>query len=189
MTYANKALSYARALTPIEDHRQEITVRFYDFLQLQRTQHDHDMRNHFDIVSLHKTERMKHYGLHYAKYVGRLARGSNEIKPVERTLVDALLVNLSAANTLQQDLSREKFEDGASRGNDLFSFFADASGRFADACEKIDHMEDFVSIARDANKDITQWIMWIAVERELDLIKGINERRQELSARHFYIAD
>ena len=43
---------------------------------LQQEQHAHDMRNHFDIMSLHKTERLKHYGLHFAKYVGRLARES-----------------------------------------------------------------------------------------------------------------
>ena len=77
--------------------------------RLQREQHAHDMRNHFDIISLHKTERLKHYGLHFAKYVGRLARESTELKPIERTLVDALLVGLSTANTLHQDLSNEQF--------------------------------------------------------------------------------
>src|SRR5712691_13401557 len=78
-----------------------------DFTRLQSEQYAHDMRNHFDIISLHKTDRLKHYGLHFAKYVGRLARESAEMKPVERTLVDTLLVSLSAANTLHQDLSKE----------------------------------------------------------------------------------
>jgi hypothetical protein len=77
-----------------------------DMANLQRAQYAHDMRNHFDIVSLHKNDRLKHYGLHFAKYVGRLARGTDEAKPVERTLVDAILVSLSTANTLHQDLSK-----------------------------------------------------------------------------------
>jgi hypothetical protein len=62
---------------------------------LQSAQYSHDMRNHFDILSLPKTDRLKHYGLHFAKYVGRLARGADEPKSVERTLVDAILVSLS----------------------------------------------------------------------------------------------
>src|SRR2546423_6600598 len=89
-----------------------------ELARLQCEQHSHDMRNHFDIISLHKTERLKHYGLHFAKYVGRLARESAEMKPVERTLVDTLLVGLSAANTLHQDLSKERF-DATHRGSQL----------------------------------------------------------------------
>ncbi|MBB5666173.1 hypothetical protein GGE68_004403 [Rhizobium leguminosarum] len=182
-----KAIDFTK-LSPFEGSKQEeIAVHANDFAQLQRTQHVHDMRNHFDIVSLHKTERMKHYGLHYAKYVGRLARGSSEPKPVQRTLVDALLVNLSAANTLAQDLSRENLL--APTGRDLFLIFADASGRFADACEKIDHMEDFVSIARQANKDIACWVLAMTETLSVDLLKEVSVRRRELSERHFYIAD
>src|SRR5258708_8222142 len=105
-----------------------------DLGTLQREQHAHDMRNHFDIVSLHKTDRMKHYGLHFAKYVGRLARESGETKPVERTLVDTLLVSLSAANTLHQDLSKENYLlSGVTDQVDPWRAFADAAGRFADA--------------------------------------------------------
>jgi hypothetical protein len=53
-----------------------------DILELQREQFRHDRRNHFDILSLHKNDRLKHYGLHYCKYVGRLARGVDEPKTV-----------------------------------------------------------------------------------------------------------
>ena len=42
-------------------------------LRLQREQYRHDQRNHSDIACLAKSERLKHYGLHFAKYVGRLA--------------------------------------------------------------------------------------------------------------------
>jgi hypothetical protein len=161
-----------------------------DLGRLQKEQHAHDMRNHFDIVSLHKNERLKHYGLHFAKYVGRLARESAEPKPVERTLVDTLLVGLSAANTLHQDLSKEQF---GSRGRDAqvdpLRLFADAAGRFADACEKIDHLEEFLPLARTANRDLVNWIIVAAADREFDLRSAIQTRRKELASRHFYIDD
>lgn len=160
-----------------------------DLGRLQREQHTHDMRNHFDIVSLHKTDRLKHYGLHFAKYVGRLARESAEIKSVERTLVDASLVNLSAANTLHQDLSKEVFEIASGPQLDPLRTLADAAGRFADACEKIDHLEEFLPIAKVANRDIVNWMMCAADERCFDLASAIRTRRKELALRHFYIED
>jgi hypothetical protein len=70
-----------------------------DIVRLQREQFQHDKRNHFDILHLSKTERLKHYGLHYCKYVGRLARGNKEPKSIEQTLTDTFLIVLSAANT------------------------------------------------------------------------------------------
>src|SRR3954447_26482631 len=135
---------------------------------LQRSQYAHDMRNHFDILALHKNDRLKHYGLHFSKYVGRLARGHAEAKPVERTVVDTLLVALSASNTLHQDLRAANIPTDYAM-LDLFRMFADAAGRFADACEKIDHMEEFLPIARTANIDILGWILASAQENEIDL--------------------
>ena len=158
--------------------------------RLQREQHAHDMRNHFDIVSLHKTERLKHYGLHFAKYVGRLARETAESKPVERTLVDTLLVALSTANTLHQDLSKEQFNlENRAMQLDPLRTFADAAGRFADACEKIDHLEEFLPLARTANRDVVSWTVSAAAHRDLDLRSAIQARRKELASRHFYIDD
>jgi hypothetical protein len=146
------------------------------------------MRNHFDILSLHKNDRLKHYGLHFAKYVGRLARGGDEPKAVERTLVDATLVCLSAANTLHQDLSKEDFSVSTPlRQVDPLRTLADASGRFADACEKIDHMEEFVPLAKGANRDIMCWLIRESGERNLLLMTEIEKRRKELARRHFFI--
>lgn len=154
---------------------------------LQREQYAHDMRNHFDIISLHKTDRLKHYGLHFSKYVGRMARATEQ-KPVERTLVDALLVSLSAANTLHQNLGEIDLARHADSAQiDSLRTLADAAGRFADACEKIDHLEQFVPIARTANGDILRWVAATANERKLDLANAVRARRQELAARHFYI--
>jgi len=66
---------------------------------------------------------------------------------------------------------------------------ADAAGRFADACEKIDHLEEFLPIARSANQDVLAWALAISEERELDLRASIKARRAELSDRQFYITD
>ena len=114
-----------------------------DLLRLQCEQYSHDRRNHSDILNLSKTDRLKHYGLHFAKYVGRLARGKDEVKSVERTIVDTFLVCLSAANTLHQELNSTSLQsDLQAKENDPVYILADAAGRFADACEKVDHMEE-----------------------------------------------
>jgi hypothetical protein len=159
-----------------------------DLLRLQTEQHAHDLRNHFDIISRHKNDRLKHYGLHFGKYVGRLAR-SGETKPVERTLTDTLLVCLSAANTLHQNLSEPQDVSLIETDQNHLLFFADAMGRFADACEKIDHMEEFVSMAKKANRDIIYLVMRIASKRGFDLGAAVKMRRRELAARQFYIQE
>jgi hypothetical protein len=162
----------------------------HDLLRLQCEQYSHDRRNHSDILNLCKTDRLKHYGLHFAKYVGRLARGTDEAKSVERTVVDTFLVCLSAANTLHQELHAIPHHSGSqNKENDPVYVLADAAGRFADACEKVDHMEEFIPIARQANADVVKWVMNIVVEREIDLEPAVKIRRKELAARQFYISD
>lgn len=161
-----------------------------DLLRLQREQYNHDRRNHSDILSLSKTDRLKHYGLHFAKYVGRLARGPDEQKSVDRTVVDTFLVCLSAANTLHQEIGLA-CSSVATTSNKIDSVyvFADAAGRFADACEKIDHMEEFIPIALEANMDVLRWVMTVALDRHIELEPAIKARRKELAARQFYISD
>lgn len=161
-----------------------------NLLRLQCEQYSHDRRNHSDILNLCKTDRLKHYGLHFAKYVGRLARGTDEAKSVERTVVDTFLVCLSAANALHQELHMLPHHSGSqNKENDPVYVLADAAGRFADACEKVDHMEEFIPIARQANADVVKWVMDIAVERDIDLEPAVTTRRKELAARQFYISD
>ena len=156
--------------------------------RLQREQFQHDKRNHFDILHLSKTDRLKHYGLHYCKYVGRLARGNNEAKSVERTLTDTFLIVLSAANTLHQELGDLSPVPSGDEVNTL-RVFADAAGRFADACEKIDHLEEFIPIARKANYDLARWVVSVAMERQLALESSVRARRKELAERNFFITD
>jgi len=159
-----------------------------DLARLQAEQYRHDQRNHFDIICLPKEDRLKHYGLHFAKYVGRLAR-TDETKSRARTLTDTALVCLSAANTLHLRLDQQSFASGLAKQIDPIRPLADAAGRFADACEKIDHLEDFLPLARQANIDVLQWVLSTAFEQSLDLNKLISERRRELAERQFYIRD
>ncbi|WP_104840051.1 hypothetical protein [Sinorhizobium fredii] len=163
----------------------------YDFLAMQQAQFRHDQRNHSDIICLPKSDRLKHYGLHFAKYVGRLARGSAEQKSTDQTLVDMTLVCLSAANALHQRIQDdiERCSQDRSDQVDPLRSLADAAGRFADACEKIDHLEDFLPVARLANIDVLSWTVRHAMERGIDLNQAIDERRKELVVRQFYIAD
>ena len=159
-------------------------------LRLQREQYRHDQRNHSDIACLHKQDRLKHYGLHFGKYVGRLARGDAEVHPVDRTITDTILICLSAANTLHQRLDKCISRKLPSTGQmDQLRSFADAAGRFADACEKIDHLEEFTSIARTANEDILNWVISSAEARGLNLQAAIRKRRAELTDKQFYVTD
>ena len=152
-------------------------------LDWQKDQYEHDMRNHFDILSLHKEERLKHYAMHFAKYAGRLARGNNEEKSTERTFVDALLVCLSVANTLHQKLSYS-----ANRTNDATLVrLTDAAGRFNDAAEKIDHLEPFIEIASESNQDILDTLLDFAVNEAVDVVRTLQSRRSELRERQFFI--
>lgn len=154
-----------------------------DLARLQCEQRGHDLKNHFEIFALHKTDRLKHYGLHFAKYVGRLARGKAEPKPVENTLVDAFLVSLSSANALNLDLSKASYA-GPNVDLDSLTTFADASGRFADGCEKIDHLEEFLPLVLRANVDIVNYLIHAAAMRRFDLKSAVEKRRQELALRN-----
>lgn len=151
----------------------------------QRAQYQHDLQNHFDILSMSRSERLKHYGLHFAKYAGRFARGDAEVKSRKDTIVDAFLVALSAANALNQALPEI---DGirTSLGTPLDLVFTDHAGRFADACEKIDHLEEFRAIALAANAALSEWIILSATATGLDIDTLVDQRRSQLARRQVF---
>jgi len=153
--------------------------------QQQQIQYDHDLKNHFDILSLSRIDRLKHYGLHFSKYAGRFARGDAEIKSRQETLTDAFLVCLSAANALNQALPERNYhENFATPLSDLE--FTDYAGRFADACEKIDHLEEFRKIALEANIGLSDWILKASAANSIDLYFLVDERRKKLAHRLVY---
>lgn len=151
----------------------------------QRAQYEHDLQNHFDILSMSRLDRLKHYGLHFAKYAGRFARGDAEVKTRKETLVDAFLVVLSAANALNQALPDvENGQPIVEAPSNLA--FTDQAGRFADACEKIDHLEEFRAIALAANAALSEWIIRSAASGGFDLDNLVDERRRQLARRRVY---
>jgi hypothetical protein len=154
-----------------------------NILNWQQDQYDHDMRNHFDIISLHKNDRLKHYAMHFAKYAGRIARGDAESKPVRRTVTDAILVCLSAANTLNQKLDYTPNQSN----NSLLIRLTDAAGRVNDAAEKLDHMEPFIEIALIGNQDIFDALLDYSSAENLDIKDLLSRRRKELRQRQFFI--
>ncbi|WP_127142584.1 hypothetical protein [Pelagibacterium montanilacus] len=151
-----------------------------DFKKQQQIQYQHDLSNHFDILAMSRVDRIKHYGLHFAKYAGRFARGNYEKKSESQTLVDAFLVSLSAANALNQLL-----EETLPHSTE-FAIFTDYSGRFADACEKIDHLEEFRDHALNANSAIMGWLVAFASIRSVDIVHLAAERRNFLARRAVY---
>ena len=154
-------------------------------LEEQKKQFKHDSSYHQDIHCLPRSERLKHYGLHFAKYCGRIAR-VDENHSFEKTLTDWFLVALSASNTLQ-----DPFRDHAELlqkqdESDELMKFVDATGRFADACEKIDHLEEFRHIAIPANREIIGMLVSIADLKGWSIAELASERRKELSNRAYY---
>lgn len=156
----------------------------YDILSWQKCQYSHDKRNHFDILSLSKSDRLKHYGLHYAKYAGRLARGNSEPKSITTTGIDSLLVTLSSANTLHQHLCTVMRH--RSYGDALLNYIS-LAGQFCDACEKIDHMEDFLTIAKDSNEGLFNLSVILLEQQNCDVESLLIDRRKQLADRQFYI--
>ena len=158
-------------------------------LKWQKDQFKHDSRNHRDVFSLHRIVRLKHYGLHLAKYVGRLARGKSEKKSIEQTIVDTMLCCLSSANALQQELNGVKSAKPFKSKSDELKYLANYVGVFTDACEKFDHIEESINMAKDSNQKILEWVLRACITHNIEIQNGIKERRGELAARQFYIED
>src|SRR5207248_2248900 len=62
-------------------------------------------------------------------------------------------------------------------------------GWITDACEKLDHLEDSIDIARTANVDILYWLIITACEQQFNLTEALYKRRKELAARQFYVTE
>jgi hypothetical protein len=152
-------------------------------LNWQRDQYEHDMKYHFDILSLNRSDRLKHYALHFAKYAGRVARGDEEQKSLVDTVTDALLVSLSTANAIHQKLGYSPEKSNKT----FFIRLTDATGRIGDAAEKIDHLEPFLEIAKRGNQDIFDALLDFGMTKALDADLLLNDRRKELRTRQFFI--
>lgn len=151
----------------------------------QRLQFAHDGRNHQDIHCLARRDRLIHYGLHFGKYCGRLARNDMN-DPHHKTLVDWLLVTLSAATALQDPLPNLAAVT-PTEFRSSFPKLCDATGRFCDACARLDGLGEFRDLAVKANRDIVRHLLGVAENAGLDLDSLLAERRRQLARRAFYV--
>jgi hypothetical protein len=123
-----------------------------DLAQLQTRQVIHDAKYHADVANMPLESRMRHLVLHFAKYVGKLAQCQSDGDPVLKdTLVDVLIIALSARGALNEDCSDSLTYSGSSLqlvgtqanalAHGVFVALARETGRMAKACEALDHNE------------------------------------------------
>jgi len=151
----------------------------------QRKQFEHDESHHTDVFCLSRADRLKHYGLHFAKYCGRLSR-DNSAEVLRKTLADWQLVSLSASLALSDNLSSGSISFPEFSKDDFLVRAIDASGRFCDACEKIDHAEPFLEAAKSSNREILHLLSSMAEQNSLSLEELVTDRRKQLRQRAFY---
>ena len=156
-------------------------------LEWQRDQYSHDERNHRDILNLSKHDRLKHYAMHYAKYVKRLLNSDKPI-PDERTAIDILLVSLSAANTIHQVLEVDR---GIVGTNDAVMDYCIAQGDFNNGAEKLDHLElrGTADLLEGGNHKVFNLSLALCMRFGVSPAEGMKSQRKVLKDRAFYIRD
>ena len=165
---------------------------------LQRSQQEHDQANHGDIFTLHAFEKLKHFHVHFSKYVGRMAgvnlntlAGMNQIWP---TVVDTALICLSAANCLKiklDELVPPEVGDeltSTQTAQHLFTQLAVATGHIAKAIDGHDHMES-VNVRTQCQPALVQIMCAVLVHArntDTDLVAAVEARRQEIRRKKLY---
>jgi hypothetical protein len=182
-----------------------------NLLGLQWIQLNHDERYHKDIVRLPVADRLKHFALHMAKYVGYFAEAidSEDSTLLERTLVDAFIISLASANTLNLDLghalsryatsevdslrtlrfklAHEFFPEGAD-GVRFLKELARRTSRFAKACESLDHVEShpFREAMSSSVLDIFQLLLAESSVAGIDPVERAKARIQDIEPRNIF---
>lgn len=175
-----------------------------ELAQLQDRQWEHDRDYHQDIHCLSKLDRLNHYVHHYSKYVGRLAHEHDEERQravLTKTIADASIVTLAAANALDLDLQTELEEtfgvshdtieewtdvvDNVDSDLDvddtrewLFSRLAIPTGNMADGLESLDHLEPVTisEIFDEALIEVLSFLMVVSHQIDEDIIDLIEQR-------------
>ncbi len=180
-------------------------------LALQWEQLKHDESYHKDIVILPLAARLKHMALHNAKYTAHFLSAVHvgDSKLFEKTLLDAFVISLASANALNQNLGvavTKAVGDAASLkeagallakrlprdGSDclwLPRTFAEHNGKFAKACESLDHIEDdvpFKKWMKEANCSLFKVILAEASAQKIDLLPLYRSRMREIEAKSIF---
>jgi hypothetical protein len=178
-------------------------------LALQWAQLKHDEAYHKDVVILPLAQRIKHMALHDAKYTAYLFEAADDGDDARfaRTLVDAFIIALASANTLNQDLGRDLSEAAsasslqelggrliASLPRDpadplwLVRQFARHTGQLAKICESWDHLEPvpFRDGMKSCNLALLTAVLAEAGARGVDLGKAYEARIRVVEARSIF---
>ncbi|MEZ5947035.1 MAG: hypothetical protein R3C04_09350 [Hyphomonas sp.] len=128
---------------------------------IQKQQLHHDENYHREIARLPMPHRLQHMALHISKYFARLVAGELDDQARLRLWTDAFIISVSTCNILNRKLediwgvnssSMSASElagwiDRAFSADDLPSGrirrFAECTEQMANACEKMDHIEEF----------------------------------------------
>src|SRR5438128_436471 len=180
------------------------------FLALQWPQLKHDEAYHKDVVILPLAQRIKHMALHNAKYTAYLldAAESGDGTRFTNTLIDAFIIALASANTLNQDLGLELGE-GAETSSSLQALganlmvdlpradadplwlvrtFARHNGQLAKACESWDHLESvpFREAMKSCNVALLKAVLAEASARGLNIGEAYKTRIREVETRSIF---
>lgn len=175
-------------------------------LPLQKQQADHDDRAHRDILALDTQTRIKHMVLHFLKYVGKAAEAkeTGDQASLERALLDAFVICLATANSLNVSLGEGlgEAEDLKSlvkslardiHTTDLFSEtvyrLSRPAGRMAKAVESSDHWEkgDFRGEMEKLIVELTKNVMGLIGKSSIsDLPSAVQSRWEEVERKNIF---
>jgi hypothetical protein len=177
-------------------------------LALQWAQLKHDEAYHKDVVILPLAERIKHMALHNAKYTAYFfeAIETGDASRLTKTLVDAFIISLASANTLNQDLGKTLDEAAADSIADasaslvaslprdpedplwLVRQFARHSGQLAKICESWDHLEPvpFREGMKACNLALFKVVLAEAGARGLDIEAAYKNRIRVVETRSIF---
>lgn len=177
---------------------------------LQARQREHDIRAHQDIYYLPYPARMKHLTFHVAKYSGRLASKSISETELTRTLVDAFIISLAAADVLHLDFSESlnkkvkidqypnlidfglALRDQPNKSEGLSDWYfrkvAYIAGRMAKACESLDHMEPipYREILSESVIELCRVTITAAAIQSINLLASTGERWEIIEAQRIF---
>ena len=177
-------------------------------LALQWAQLKHDEAYHKDVVLLPLAQRIKHMALHNAKYTAYFLEAvENGDEPrLSKTLVDAFIIVLASANTLNQDLGKTLAEAAASSFAEvsaslaaslprnpedplwLVRQFARHNGQLAKICESWDHLEPvpFREGMMACNLALLKVVLAEAGARDLDIEAAYKSRIRIVETRSIF---
>lgn len=178
-------------------------------LALQWLQLKHDEAYHKDVVILPLAERIKHMALHNAKYTAYFleAIDSSDEARFAKTLVDAFIIALASANTLNQDLGHELGDQGEPLSlQDLGAHFAENlsrhkadplwlvhqfarhNGKLAKICESWDHLEPvpFREGMKSCNIALLKVVLAESSARAIDIADAYKNRIRIVETRSIF---